>query len=255
MTRIVVAGAAGKMGTMIIEAAQAVPGTKVVGGLETKGNPACGKTGAHGIAVSSDTAIIKECDVLIDFTIPEGSVQNIGVAAEYGKPAVVGTTGFNPSQLAGIRSASKKIPIVLSPNMSTGVNLLFELVRTAARVLKGYDMEVVEIHHNRKKDAPSGTAVKIVSILSEVSGQKDVCYGRHGSTGERPAGQIGVHSVRAGDVIGEHTVTFAGPGERVELVHRAHSRGTFAAGAVRAARWIVGRKPGLYEMKDVLGER
>lgn len=250
MKKIIVAGAAGRMGKTVIECARTVQGVQVIAGLD---RPNCAGN-ICGVKIGADTAVIKKADVLIDFSEPHASLHYLDACVSYGKPMVIGTTGFSRKDHKKIRTAAIRIPVVLSPNMSSGINLLFKLCAMAGRALKDYDMEIVEVHHNKKKDAPSGTAVKLASILSGVSGITRICYGRSGAVGERPRREIGVHAVRAGDIVGEHTVIFAGPGERLELVHRAHSRDTFASGALRSARWVIGKKAKLYSMEDVLSE-
>lgn len=207
--------------------------------------------------ITSDLSeVIDKIDVLIDFSSNQEAVLgHLRLLSADKKAAVVGTTGFSQSQVQEIREISKEIPIVFAPNMSIGVNLLFKLVEKAANVLKdkGFDIEVIEMHHRFKKDAPSGTAVKIVDILKEQTGIEKVVYGREGLTGERSSKEIGVFALRGGDVVGEHTVIFASIGERIEITHKATSRDIFAKGAVEAARWVVDKKPGLYDMIDVLG--
>ena len=197
------------------------------------------------------------CDVVIDFSHPSATETVNRACLDAAKPLVIGTTGHSDEERALIEATSKSLPVVLSPNFSVGVNALFWLTREAARMLgEDFDLEIVETHHRLKKDAPSGTARKLAEILCEarkLEYAKNVRHGREGFIGERPAGEIGVHSIRAGDVVGDHTVTFGGLGERLELTHKASSRETFAAGALRAARWVVGKSPGLYSMADVLG--
>jgi 4-hydroxy-tetrahydrodipicolinate reductase len=198
-------------------------------------------------------------DVVIDFTSHEASARHAEACAERGVALVIGSTGFTPEAKARVAAAAKRIPVVLSPNMSVGVNVLFELVRQAGRVLgDDYDVEIVEIHHKKKRDAPSGTAVRLGEVAAEALGRdpKDaLAYSRHGILGERPPWQIGVQTLRGGDVVGEHTVYFCGEGERLELTHRATSRDQFARGAVRAAQWLAGKPAGLYDMADVLALR
>ena len=202
---------------------------------------------------------IRDCDVVIDFSHANASSALAAACREAEKPAVIGTTGHSTEERTAIEELAKSVPVVLSPNFSVGVNALFWLTRKAAEMLgKDFDLEITEMHHRLKKDAPSGTAKKLAEILCEVRDldyEKDVRHGREGLVGERLAKEIGVHSIRGGDVVGDHTVTFAGPGERLELSHKAASRETFALGALRAARWIVGKPPGLYSMEDVLGLR
>lgn len=252
MIKIIIAGFAGKMGRMIHELVLQDKNISVVAGLESPDHPLCADKKSGGVMVTSDPAILEKADVIVDFTHAEGAVDNIRAAASYARPIVVGTTGFNDEQMKQIRSSAGKIPVLLSPNMSAGVHLLFKLARITAGALKDFEIEIIEAHHNKKKDAPSGTAVKLAEIVAKELNIHDMCYGRKGSVGARPAKQIGIHAVRAGDIVGDHTVIFAGRGERIELVHRAHSRETFAAGALRAVRWIHHKKPGLYGMEDVL---
>jgi 4-hydroxy-tetrahydrodipicolinate reductase len=211
-----------------------------------------------GVAIVDDLAkALPGADVVVDFTSHEASARHAEACAEAGVALVIGSTGFTPEAKARVAAAARRVPVVLSPNMSVGVNVLFELVRQAAAVLgDAYDVEIVEIHHNKKRDAPSGTAVRLGEVAAEALGRdpKDaLAYARHGILGERPPWQIGVQTLRGGDVVGEHTVYFCGEGERLELTHRATSRDQFARGAVRAARWIAGRPAGLYDMADVLG--
>ena len=199
------------------------------------------------------------CDVLIDFTRPEGTLAHLTACRKLGVKLVIGTTGFDDAQKKTIADAAREIAIVMAPNMSVGTNLVFKLADTAARVLKdGYDVEIIEAHHRHKIDAPSGTALHIGGIIAGALGRKlDDCavYGREGVTGERKAQTIGFATVRGGDIVGEHTVMFAGPGERVEIVVRSNSRATYAQGALRAARFLVTKKQGLFDMQDVLGLR
>jgi 4-hydroxy-tetrahydrodipicolinate reductase len=195
-------------------------------------------------------------DVLIDFTRPEGTMRHVEACLAKGKALVVGTTGLSPAQIATVAAAGRRIPIVMSPNFAVGVNVLFKIADTAARALgDGYDVEIVEAHHRHKVDAPSGTALKLGEVIAEALSrdvQKESVFGRKGDTGERPTRQIGFHAIRGGDIVGEHTAIFAGPGERLELTIRSQSRMTYAAGAVRAAKWLRGRPAGLYDMFDVL---
>jgi 4-hydroxy-tetrahydrodipicolinate reductase len=200
---------------------------------------------------------IGACDVVIDFSSPNATQALCLACREAGKPAVIGTTGHTKEQRASIEQLAASVPVVLSPNFSVGVNALFWLTQKAAEMLgDDFDLEITEMHHRLKKDAPSGTAKKLAEILCESRGLdygKDVRHGREGLVGQRSGNEIGVHSIRGGDVVGDHTVTFAGAGERLELSHKAASRETFAAGALRAARWVGGKPAGLYSMQDVLG--
>jgi 4-hydroxy-tetrahydrodipicolinate reductase len=201
--------------------------------------------------------LIGAADVVIDVTAPAATIAVARLCSENLTPLVVGTTGHNQEQIEALRLASQRCPVLLAPNFSLGVNLLFWMAETAAAKLgKDFDVEIVELHHRLKKDAPSGTAKRLAELIAaarQLSYAKNARHGREGLVGERPVDEIGVHAVRGGDIIGEHTVLFAGLGERIELTHKASSRETFARGAIQAARWIVGRSPGLYEMRDVLG--
>jgi 4-hydroxy-tetrahydrodipicolinate reductase len=263
MVNVVVTGAAGRMGTQIVRLVRATEGMAVSGAVERAG-AAVGQDagvlaglGPIGVAVADDLGkALAGASAVIDFTSHEASARHAGVCAERGVPLVIGSTALTPEDKAHVAAAAKRIPIVLSPNMAVGVNVLFDLVRQAAKVLgDDYDVEVVELHHKKKRDAPSGTAVRLGEVAAEALGRdpKDaLAYARHGILGERPPWQIGVQTLRGGDVVGEHTVFFCGEGERLELTHRATSREQFARGAVRAARWIAGRPAGLYDMADVL---
>lgn len=252
MLKIVISGAMGRMGKRIYEASKGFPEAEVVGLLEKEGHKDIGKK-IDNLVITSDTSIIKEADVLIEFTNPLSTVLHIEEVLKYKKGVVIGTTGLDDNEKQKIEQASKEIPVVFSPNMSIGVNLLFELVRFASKVLNDYDKEIIEIHHNKKLDSPSGTALKIAEIIKEMTGG-DFVFGRKGKTGPRKKQEIGVLAVRAGDVVGEHTVIFAGNSERIEIIHRAHSRDVFARGAIRAALWLKDKEKGLYSMKDVLFE-
>jgi 4-hydroxy-tetrahydrodipicolinate reductase len=210
----------------------------------------------HGnVKITAEPSAAASCDVLVDFTRPEGTLANL----RHARAAVIGTTGFSAAQRKSIEDAAQRIPIVMAANFAVGVNAAYKLAETAARILgDGYDVEIIEAHHRHKLDAPSGTALKLGEVIAGALGWKlpDVArHGRQGDTGERPQQQIGFHAIRGGDIVGEHTVLFAGPGERVEIVVRSQSRITYAAGALRAAKWLRGRPPGLYDMFDVLGLR
>lgn len=266
MIKVVVTGAAGRMGTQIVRLVRATEEMALAGAVERPGSAvgqdvgALAGIGPVGVAVVDDLGkALAGADAVIDFTSHEASARHAAVCAEKGVPLVIGSTGFTPEAKAAVAAAAKRIPVVLSPNMSVGVNVLFELVRQAAKVLgDAYDVEIVELHHKKKRDAPSGTAVRLAEVAAEALGRdpKDaLAYARHGILGERPPWQIGVQTLRGGDVVGEHTVYYCGEGERLELTHRATSREQFARGAVRAARWIAGKPAGLYDMADVLGLR
>jgi 4-hydroxy-tetrahydrodipicolinate reductase len=241
--RVLLLGAKGRMGQAIAASASNA-GAQIVAGLD----------------LGDDlTKEIANCDVVIDFSHPNASADLSRVCGEAKKPAVIGTTGHSKEERAAIDALARSVPTVLSPNFSVGVNALFWLTRKAAEMLgENFDLEIGEMHHRLKKDAPSGAAKRLAEILCEVREldyAKNVRHGREGLVGERPGKEIGLHSIRGGDVVGDHTVTFAGAGERLELTHKAASRETFAAGALRAAQWVVGKTPGLYSMEDVLGLR
>ncbi|HET6440293.1 MAG TPA: 4-hydroxy-tetrahydrodipicolinate reductase [Anaeromyxobacter sp.] len=267
MTRVVVTGVAGRMGREIVHAIRSAPAMALVGAVEQAG-PAVGQDlgvvaglgESVGLLVKGALAeALTGAEVVIDFTAAGPSAAHAALCAERGVAMVIGSTGFTGADRARIDEAARRIPLVLSPNMSVGVNALFELVRQAARTLgQGYDVEIVELHHRHKRDAPSGTAVRLGEVAAEALGRtasEALCYSRQGITGERPPWQIGIQTLRGGDVVGEHTVLFCGEGERIELTHRATSRVHFAAGAVRAAGWVCGKPAGRYDMADVLGLR
>ncbi len=264
MIKIIVTGACGRMGKRIAEMVVEQEDLELAGAAERKGHPFLGKDmgeilgrGLTGVILQDDLKkVLHKGEVIIDFTYPEATLGHLRLAGEHQKAIVIGTTGFDESQISKIKDLTKNIPCVFSPNMSVGVNLLFKMAAQAAKVLgDSYDIEIVEAHHRQKKDAPSGTAKKLVEILAEVREQsleKVAVYGRQGITGERPKESIGIHAVRGGDIVGDHTVIFAGPAERIELTHRAHSRDAFARGAIRAARFVAKAPQGLYSMQDVL---
>jgi 4-hydroxy-tetrahydrodipicolinate reductase len=262
--RVAVAGASGRMGRMLIEAIAAAPDTRLAGALDVAGSAALGDdAGAFlgqvlGTAIVSDIAAgLADAQVLIDFTRPEGTLAHLAACRARGIAAVIGTTGFTPEHKAEITGHAQHIPIVLAPNMSVGVNVVFGLLDVAARALReGYDIEIIEAHHRHKVDAPSGTALRMGEVVAAALGREladCAVYAREGLTGERRGGTIGFSAIRGGDIVGDHTVLFAGTGERIEITHRSASRTTYAQGALRAARFLAGRAPGLYDMKDVLG--
>lgn len=267
MIKVAIVGAAGRMGQTLVRCSKLMPGLQVVAAVDAAASPLCGKDSGliagieeNGIKITHDlAAAVKAADVLIDFSFHENVPVTIKLAAEHRKGVVIGTTGLNPEERAVVDQATKVIPIVSAPNMSLGVNLLFALVEQAAKVLGlDYDVEITEAHHKFKKDAPSGTALRLGEKVAAGRKQnfRDVAvYGREGLGGERPRGEIGIHALRAADIIGDHTVIFATEGERVEISHRATSRDAFAKGALHAGGWLVGQKPGLYDMQDVLGLR
>jgi len=264
MANLIVAGAAGRMGKMLIQLVASDASHKLVGALEAKGLAAVGNDvgvpagiGTLGVRITDDYASIAKPDtVTLDFTTAIASMEHLEVAAKSGAAIVIGSTGFTPEMERRAKELATKARTVIAPNMSMGVNVLMKLVREAAAILNDFDAEVIEIHHRTKVDAPSGTALGLGRAIAEARGQSladEATYGREGITGVRPRGQIGVLAMRAGDAVGDHTVIFGGTGERLELTHRAQSRESLARGALRAAGWLVDKKPGLYTMRDVLG--
>ena len=269
-TRIAIAGAGGRMGQALVEAVLADPGLILSAALDVPGSPfagqdageRCGRT--TGIVVGTDVgAAAQAADVLVDFTRPEGTLAHLEACARHRTGAVVGTTGLSNAQIERITALAKQIPIVFAPNMSVGVNVLLSLVEAAARTLgRGYDIEILEMHHRHKVDAPSGTALALGDAAARGAGRvlaDCAVYAREGVTGERKPGAIGFAALRGGDVVGEHTVIFAGAGERVDLAHKAASRQNFAAGALRAVHFVAARRAagqtGLADMRDVLDLR
>jgi len=262
MLRIGVNGAAGRMGQRLVSLITAADDLELVAALEADGHVALGRdagelAGAGHVGVAVAASIEARPDVLIDFSSPESSVRRALDCAKVKAALVVGTTGLTPDDVSDLENAAKNVPCVFAPNMSVGVNVLAKLVRQAAAALgPDYDVEIIEAHHRFKKDAPSGTALKLAEAAAKGLRRNlsDVAvYGRHGKPGERTPQEIGIHAVRAGDIVGEHTVMFAALGEHLELRHSAHSRDTFVRGALRAARFVAGKKPGMYSMEDVLG--
>jgi 4-hydroxy-tetrahydrodipicolinate reductase len=262
--RIAVAGASGRMGRMLIEAVRDADGLVLAGALDIPASPAIGQDaaaflgGTSGVAVTSDLrAGLANAQVLIDFTRPEGTLAHLAVCRELGVKAVIGTTGLSEPQKAQIAEYAQHNAVVFAPNMSVGVNVVLKVLEVAARALKeGYDIEIIEAHHRHKVDAPSGTALKMGEVVAAAVGRdlKDCAvYAREGVTGERDPSSIGFATVRGGDIVGDHTVLFAGIGERVEIRHQATSRANFAQGSLRAARFLAGRATGLYGMDAVLG--
>ena len=252
-----VAGAGGRMGAALVEAIEADGSLTLGAGLEAADSPALGKQiGKIRVAADVDAAV-SGCDVLIDFTRPAGTMRHLDACLKHARAMVIGTTGFSDAEKKKIAEGAKRIPIVLSPNFAVGVNVLFKIADAAARALgNDYDVEIIEAHHRHKVDAPSGTALKLGEVIAKALDRdlKDSSvFGRKGDTGERPRRQIAFHAIRGGDIVGEHTALFAGAGERLELTVRSQSRMTYAAGAVRAAKWLQKRPAGLYDMFDVLG--
>jgi 4-hydroxy-tetrahydrodipicolinate reductase len=254
--KVAVAGAGGRMGRALIEAVLADRDLALAAALDAAGSAALGQP-AGNLRIGSDLGALAGVDVLVDFTRPEGTLAHLEACLRHGKPMVIGTTGFSDVQKARIAEGARRLPIVLSPNFAIGVNVVFRLAQMAAAALgDAYDVEIVEAHHRHKVDAPSGTALRLGELVAGALGRdlgSVATHGRSGDTGERPARAIGFHAIRGGDIVGEHTVIFAGVGERVEIAVRSHSRQTYAAGALRAAKWLRGRAPGLYDMFDVLG--
>jgi len=247
--KVAVAGAGGRMGRALIDAVVADGELSLVAALDVKGSSAVGQS-VGGSKVTTDLGAISQADVLIDFTRPEGTLAHL----KHAKAMVIGTTGFTQEDKGRIAEAAQRIPIVLAANFAVGVNAAYKLAEVAARILgDAYDVEIVEAHHRHKVDAPSGTALELGEIVSRALKKKDFVFGRKGVIGERQPTQIGFHSIRGGDIVGEHTVIFAGTGERVEVTVRSQSRTTYAQGALRAVKFLQGKAPGLYGMADVLG--
>ncbi|KUG24217.1 dihydrodipicolinate reductase [hydrocarbon metagenome] len=265
MVKVVVTGAGGRMGGKIISLISATEGINVVGAVEKDGHPiigfdigqglGLGKTGI--LACDKLTECIDQADVVIDFTNHEVSLNYLRIANQKNRAIVIGSTGFTDSEMQEIKELAKNMRCVLSPNMSVGVNVMLKVLEYCAGILgDDYDVEIVEAHHHLKKDAPSGTALQMAKVIADKLGRdtdKSLVYSRQGLIGERTKKEIGIQTVRAGDIVGDHTVIFGGIGERLEFIHRAHNRDNFAKGAIRAARWIVNQKNGLYDMQDVLG--
>lgn len=265
-TRIGILGAGGRMGRMLIEAALKDAQVVIGAAFDIPGSPAVGKTVGELVGVPCDVVVgddvaagLAHVDCLIDFTRPQGTLEHIELCRKAGVGIIIGTTGFEADGKEKIAAAAREIPVVFAPNMAVGVNVVFKLLETAARILnEGYDIEIVEAHHRLKIDAPSGTALRMGEVVAGALGRSlEECavYGREGVTGERDPSTIGFATVRGGDIVGDHTVMFCGLGERVEVTHKASSRMPYALGSMRAARFIAGRKSGLFDMQDVLGLR
>jgi len=266
-TQVIVTGAGGRMGGRIISLLKESSALMLTGAVERSDHPALGRDAgevagygrAHVPVTDQIEKVIDNAQVIIDFSVPSATLDYLKIASEKKCAMVIGTTGFSYDQSAWISASAKKIPCVFSPNMSVGVNLLFRLIADLAKQTGAeYDLEIIEAHHRHKKDAPSGTALKLAQILAQALGlnlSEVAVYTRHGMTGERKPNTIGIQSIRAGDIIGEHTVIFGGLGERLEIKHTAQNRDAFARGAIKAAQWVVHQKPGLYDMMDVLGLR
>ncbi len=265
MADVVIAGVAGRMGSRLVALLQEEKDLRLVGALEAPGHPALLKDVGEvaglprlNVPITADPeALLRKDRILIEFSVPDASLAHLRLVAREGGRAVIGTTGFSATQKDEVQRLAKQAPILLSPNMSLAVNVAFHVLAEMARVLgDDYDVEITEIHHRFKKDAPSGTALRMAELVAQALGRdlnETAVYGRHGLPGERTRKEIGILSLRSGDVVGEHTVSFGALGERLELTHRAHSRDTFGRGALRAARFIATAPPGLYSMQDVLG--
>jgi 4-hydroxy-tetrahydrodipicolinate reductase len=261
--KIAVAGASGRMGRMLIETLLQTPEVQLAGALDVPGSPAVGQDAgaflgrAAGCAIESDLGrALRDADYLIDFTRPEGTLAHVAYCAEHGIKMIIGTTGFDAAGKAAIAAAAEKTAIVFAPNMSVGVNVTMKLLEMAARSFsEGYDIEIIEAHHRHKVDAPSGTALKMGEVIAGALGRdldQVAVYDRHGITGERDPSSIGFATIRGGDIVGDHTVLFAGIGERIEISHKSASRVTYVHGALRAARFLSAKSTGLFDMQDVL---
>ncbi|WP_165856003.1 4-hydroxy-tetrahydrodipicolinate reductase [Marinobacter sp. JSM 1782161] len=263
--KVAIIGAAGRMGKVLIEAVDEAEGLELGAAIVDPTSSLVGADagevagiGRNGVALASSLADVRDAfDLLVDFTFPDLTLDNARFCNEHGKMMVIGTTGMTEAERAELAQAADAIPVVFAPNMSVGVNVVLNLLRTAAQALgDDYDVEIIEAHHRHKKDSPSGTAVRMGEVVADALGRdlkECAVYGREGFVGERPRHEIGFETIRGGDVVGDHTVLFAGIGERVEVTHKASSRMTFAKGAVRAAQWLQDRPAGLYDMQDVLG--
>jgi 4-hydroxy-tetrahydrodipicolinate reductase len=264
MIKVVVCGGCGKMGSKVAQLIYQNKDMELVGIIEYPSHPDKGKDwgmsvglGKTGVIITADLEeIIQKADQVVEFTNPQVSLEHLGIVSKYKKAMIMGTTGFSPEEIEKINKLAQGIPFLLSPNMSLGVNLLFKLVaETAAALGDDYDIEIVEAHHRFKKDAPSGTAKKLAQEIAKVKGvnlDEVATHGREGIIGERKRGEIGIHSIRSGDITGEHTVMFTTLGERLELTHKAHSRDTFAYGTIQAIKFMEDKPAGFYEMKDIL---
>lgn len=262
--RVCIAGASGRMGQMLIEQVLSAGDCVLASALDIPSSPCIGQDAgaaigrSTGVRITDDRrAALAAADCLIDFTRPEGTMEHLRLCAELGVRAVVGTTGFTAEQKTEIAALARRIAVVMAPNMSVGVNVTLKLLQMAAQALAtGYDIEIIEAHHRHKVDAPSGTALKMGEVIAEALGrdlQSCAVYGREGVTGERDPSTIGFATIRGGDIVGDHTVLFAGTGERIEITHKSSSRVTYAQGSLRAARFLRNRQPGQYDMADVLG--
>lgn len=264
MIRVIVDGACGRMGKMIVQGVVQQEDMQIVGAIEYAGNPQIGEdvgevagVGPLGVSVGGNlSSILGEADVVIEFTTPGATIENLRSVVEADKAMVIATTGFADEELAQVHELAAQISCVMAPNMSVGVNVMLQAIQVVAKALgDDYDVEVIEAHHNQKVDSPSGTALRIAEVLADALDRKlpEVgVYGRHGIVGKRPRKEIAIHAIRGGDIAGDHTVLFAGAGERIEVTHRAHSREAFARGAIRATRWVVNAPKGLHDISEVL---
>jgi 4-hydroxy-tetrahydrodipicolinate reductase len=265
MVKTIVTGAGGRMGGRIISLISAMDDIEVVAAIEVPGHPIVGRDVGHSLGLGRTGALVSdklaECidlaDVVIDFTNHEASINYLKIASERNRAIIIGSTGFTLDEMNVVQQLTEKTRCVLSPNMSVGVNVMLKVLEYCSGILNDdYDVEIIEAHHHLKKDAPSGTAMQMAQVIAKRLGRnldKEAVYARKGLIGERTKKEIGIQTIRAGDIVGEHTVIFGGIGERLEFTHRAHSRDNFAKGAIRAAQWIVDQKNGLYDMQDVLG--
>ena len=264
MISVIIDGACGRMGKMIAQGVVTQSDMKLVGAIEYSGHPQLGQdvaevagVGTIGVPISDNLSeVLDEADVVIEFTAPSASIEHLRDVCDAGKTMVLATTGFTGAELAEVHELAEKIPCVMAPNMSVGVNVMLQAVQLVAKALgDDYDVEVIEAHHNQKADSPSGTALRIAEVLAESLDRNLAevgAYGRHGMVGARPEKEIGIHAIRGGDISGDHTVLYAGAGERIEITHRAHTREAFAKGAIRAARWVVDAPKGLHDIAEVL---
>ncbi len=265
MVKVIVTVAGGKMGARIISLIAGMEDMRVVGAIEVTGHPIIGRNVGHSLGLGKTSAMVSDkladcidqADVVIDFTNHEASLNYLKIASEKNRCMVIGSTGFTSNEMKIVSSLAEKTRCVLSPNMSVGINVMLKVLEACAGIFQDdYDVEIIEAHHHSKKDAPSGTAMQMAHVIAEKLGrnlEEEAVYTRKGMIGERTRTEIGIQTIRAGDIVGEHTVIFGGIGERLEFTHRAHSRDNFAKGAIRAAQWIVNQKNGLYDMQDVLG--
>jgi len=265
MIKAIVVGAAGRMGRTLVSLLKESAALTLASAVESKGHVSIGEDagdvagcGRIGIEIREDlSSALERGEVVIDFTTPSATLEHLRLTVQHRRAIVIGTTGFTPPELSELRTLARSVPCVFSPNMSVGVNVILRVIAEMAKTFgEDYDIEVIEAHHRLKKDAPSGTALKMAEVLAKAT-NRDLeqvgVYARKGLIGERKRGEIGIQAIRAGDIVGDHTVLFGGMGERVEITHRVQSRDTFARGALRAARWVVRQPPGLYDMQDVLG--